>query len=93
MNLTVGFGKPLVPDGVYVGTALVSTSSSFALRLPNQAGGLQEKLSHHSVSAALGPDHLSLMLVCVMFNWRTEFHFFIGISCTVTAFRRVHGSP
>ena len=36
---------------------------------------------------------MSPMLVCVMFNWRTEFHPFIGISCTVTAFRRVEGSP
>jgi len=71
--LTVLYGKPLLPDGVSVGTALAPTSVGIALRLLGEAGVLQQDFGQAIITAAFVDDILSLILFNVLFSLRGDF--------------------
>jgi len=72
--LTVIYGRPLMPDGVSVGTALAPTSVGIALRLLGEAKVLQEDFGQAIITAAFVDDILSLVLFNVLFSLRGEFN-------------------
>lgn len=72
--LTWVFGRPLMPDGVAVGTALAPTSVGIALRLLGEAKVLQEDFGQSIITAAFVDDILSLILFNVLFSLTGEFH-------------------
>jgi len=74
--LTVIYGRPLMPDGVSVGTALAPTSVGIALRLLGEAKVLQEDFGQAIITAAFVDDILSLILFNVLFSLRGEFDLF-----------------
>merc|ERR1719223_49912 len=71
--LTVIYGKPFLPDGVSVGTALAPTSVGIALRLLGEAGVLQHNFGQAIITAAFVDDILSLVLFNVLFSLRGDF--------------------
>jgi len=71
--LTVAYGRPFMPDGVSVGTALAPTSVGIALRLLGEAKVLQEEFGQAIITAAFVDDILSLILFNVLFSLRGEF--------------------
>mmetsp|Transcript_62606 Transcript_62606/g.174977 ORF Transcript_62606/g.174977 Transcript_62606/m.174977 type:complete len:539 (-) Transcript_62606:112-1728(-) len=71
--LTVVFGRPLMPDGVSVGTALAPTSVGIALRLLGEAGALQQDFGQAIITAAFVDDILSLILFNVLFSLTGDF--------------------
>merc|ERR1719346_421071 len=71
--LTVIYGRPLMPDGVSVGTALAPTSVGIALRLLGEAKVLQEQFGQAIITAAFVDDILSLILFNVLFSLRGDF--------------------
>jgi len=71
--LTVAYGKPLLPDGIAVGTALAPTSVGIALRLLGEAGVLQDDFGQAIITAAFVDDILSLILFNVLFSLKGEF--------------------
>jgi len=71
--LTVIFGRPLMPDGVSVGTALAPTSVGIALRLLGEAGVLQQDFGQAIITAAFVDDILSLVLFNVLFSLTGDF--------------------
>jgi len=71
--LTVLYGKPLLPDGISVGTALAPTSVGIALRLLGEAGVLQQDFGQAIITAAFVDDILSLILFNVLFSLRGDF--------------------
>jgi Kef-type K+ transport system membrane component KefB len=71
--LTMIYGKPFLPDGVAVGTALAPTSVGIALRLLGEAGVLQENFGQAIITAAFVDDILSLVLFNVLFSLKGDF--------------------
>jgi len=71
--LTVIFGRPFMPDGVSVGTALAPTSVGIALRLLGEAQVLQEDFGQAIITAAFVDDILSLILFNILFSMTGEF--------------------
>lgn len=71
--LTMLFGRPLMPDGLSVGTALAPTSVGIALRLLGEAKVLQEEFGQAIITAAFVDDILSLILFNVLFSLRGDF--------------------
>jgi len=74
--LTVAYGKPFVPDGVSVGTALAPTSVGIALRLLGEAGVLSHDFGQAIITAAFVDDILSLVLFNVLFSLKGDFDVF-----------------
>merc|ERR1719401_3026572 len=64
--LTVIYGRPLMPDGVSVGTALAPTSVGIALRLLGEAKVLQEDFGQAIITAAFVDDILSLVIFNIL---------------------------
>mmetsp|Transcript_74748 Transcript_74748/g.216965 ORF Transcript_74748/g.216965 Transcript_74748/m.216965 type:complete len:555 (-) Transcript_74748:174-1838(-) len=72
--LTVIFGRPFMPDGVSVGTALAPTSVGIALRLLGEARVLQQDFGQAIITAAFVDDILSLVLFNILFSLKGEFN-------------------
>lgn len=79
MGLTVLYGRPIVPDGVLVGTALVPTGSSVVYRLLRELGLLQSNFGQVVAVAALVDDLIALLL----------FNIFSGLGGEFDGFRTV----
>jgi Kef-type K+ transport system membrane component KefB len=72
--LTVGLiGRPLVPDGLAVGTSLAPTSIGIALRLLTEAGVLKQYFGQAIITAAFVDDILSLVLFNILFSLKGDF--------------------
>jgi len=72
-GLTVLYGRPMMPDGLSVGTALAPTSVGIALRLLGEAGVLQKDFGQAIITAAFVDDILSLILFNVLFSLTGDF--------------------